>query len=76
MAIILPSFCYISLVIASVMHFAMGNPQLQLSCLHNILHLMKNGFGVSLVFFDLRKAFDIVPHLPLLQKLGLNQHIL
>ena len=46
---------------------------------HNILQLMENGFDVSLVFFDLRKAFDSVPHLPLLQKLkdiGLNQHIL
>ena len=49
------------------------------STFHNILQLMENGFDVSLVFFDLRKAFDSVPHLPLLYKLkdiGLNQHIL
>jgi len=49
------------------------------STFHNILQLMENGFDVSLVFFDLRKAFDSVPHLPLLHKLkdiGLNQHIL
>ena len=34
---------------------------------------------MSLVFFDLRKAFDSVPHTPLLQHLkdiGLNSHIL
>ena len=46
---------------------------------HNIFQLLEAGFDVSLVFFDLRKAFDSVPHLPLLQKLkdtDLNQHIL
>ena len=40
---------------------------------------MYNGLDVSFVFFDLRIAFDSVPHLPLLHKLkdiGLNQHIL
>ena len=49
------------------------------STFHNILQLMENGSDVSLVFFDLRKAFDSVPHLPLLHKLkdiGLNQHTL
>ena len=40
---------------------------------------MDKGLEVSLVFFDIRKAFDSVPHLPLLLKLhdlGLNKHIL
>jgi len=41
---------------------------------HNILQLMENGLDVSLVFINLCKAFDSrVPHLPLLQKHGLNQ---
>ena len=45
----------------------------------HVFQLLEAGFHVSLVFFDLRKAFDSVPHLPLLQKLkdtDLNQHIL
>ena len=49
------------------------------STFHNVFQLLEAGFDVSLVFFDLRKAFDSVPHLPLLQKLkdtDLNQHIL
>ena len=49
------------------------------STFHNVFQLLEAGFDVSLVFFDLRKAFDTVPHLPLLQKLkdtDLNQHIL
>ena len=48
------------------------------STFHNIFQLLEAGFDVSLVFFDLRKAFDSVPHPPLLQKLkdtDLNQHI-
>jgi len=43
------------------------------------MQLLENGLDVSLVFFDIRKSFDSVPHLPLLQKLediNLNQHIL
>ena len=50
-----------------------------LSSFHDILQLLEPGANVSLVFFNLRKAFDSVLHLPLLQKLsdcGLNQHIL
>ena len=34
---------------------------------HDIFQLLESGADVSLVFFDLRKAFDTVPHLPLLQ---------
>ena len=43
------------------------------------LQYVESGAEVALVFFDLRKAFDSVPDLPLLQKLreiGLNAHIL
>ncbi len=46
------------------------------STFHSILQLLEAGLDVSL---DLRKAFDSVPHLPLLQKLkdiDLNQYIL
>ena len=42
-------------------------------------YITEHGTDVALTFFDLRKAFDSVPHLPLLQKLkdiGLEQHIL
>ena len=49
------------------------------STFHDILQLMENGLDVSLLCFEIHKAFDSVPHLPLLQKLkdiGLNQHIL
>ena len=45
---------------------------------HNILKSLELGSDVGLVFFDLRKAFDSVPHLPLVQRLrniGLNCHI-
>ena len=31
---------------------------------------------VALTFYDPRKVFDSVPHLPLLQKLGLEQHVI
>jgi len=50
-----------------------------LSTFHNILQLLESGYDVSLIFFDLKKAFDSVPHLPFLNKLkeiGVNQHIL
>jgi len=59
--------------------FTQGNVTALLSTFHDIFQLLESGADVSLVFFDLRKAFDTVPHLPLLQKLsdcGLDQHIL
>ena len=47
---------------------------------HNNIEVTRTiGSDVGLVFFDLRKAFDSVPHLPLVQRLwelGLNCHIL
>ena len=50
-----------------------------LSTFHAIFQLLEKGSDVCLIFFDLRKAFDSVPHAPLLQHLkdiGLNSHIL
>ena len=48
-----------------------------LSTFQDIFQLLESGADVSLVFFDLRKAFDTIPQLLLLQKLsdcGLDQH--
>jgi len=50
-----------------------------LSTFHDILQFLENGTGVCLTFIDLRKAFDGVLHLPLLNKLKdieLEQHVL
>jgi len=44
-----------------------------LSVFHNIMQLAENGNDIGLVFFHLLRAFDSVPHQPLLenlQKLG------
>ena len=50
-----------------------------LSTFHAIFQLLEKGSDVCLTFFDSRKAFDSVPHAPLLQHLndiGLNSRIL
>ena len=41
-----------------------------LSVTHDWLQILENGDEVCTVFFDLQKAFDSVPHLPLLEKLA------
>ena len=46
---------------------------------HDVIRHLEQGKDVAMVFFDLRKAFDSVPHLPLLEKLrnlGLSECIL
>ena len=50
-----------------------------ISVFHDILQLADRGKDIGLVFFDFRKAFDSVPHKPLLNKLkdiGLNDYLL
>ena len=43
------------------------------------LQALDKGYEVCMIFFDVRKAFDTVPHLPLLhifEELGLNKYLL
>ena len=50
-----------------------------ISVVHDWLTALEDGNEICVVFFDVQKAFDSVPHIPLLQKLaaiGINPHIL
>ena len=50
-----------------------------LSVLHDWHHYLEKGIELCAVFFDLQKAFDTVPHYPLLGKLeelGVNRYLL
>lgn len=41
-----------------------------IAVLHDWLRALDEGHEICVVFFDVQKAFDLVPHIPLLQKLA------
>ena len=47
--------------------------------IHDWLSALDEGFEICVIFFDVQKAFDSVPHIPLIRKLAdidINPHIL
>ena len=47
-----------------------------IAVLHDWLKALDDGYEICIVFFDVQKAFDSVPQIPLLEKTGINPHIL
>ena len=50
-----------------------------IAAIHNWLNALESGFEVCVVFLDVKKVFDSVPHAPSLEKLdeiGLNPYII